>query len=135
MRNILIFVESRFPVNRSNVRKIINEFFDQEKLKKVEVSIAIIGDRKMKNLNKIYRGKDETTTVLAFALEDSGQTSSPGKSNAGFIDMPDDVLRLGDVAISYPQAVLRSGEDNMLVEDKLKELLIHGLKNLIGKYT
>ena len=133
MRNILVFVESRFPVKKHMIKEAVNHFLDTEGFRgKLEVSVSIVGDRKMKKVNKTYREKDETTTVLAFALSESKQNSRfPEK--AGFISAPDGVLLLGDVLISYPQAVARAGEDEMLVEDKLKELLIHGLTNLIGK--
>lgn len=132
MRNILIFVESRYPVNRKQVKKLTDEFLDSEKLKgNIEVSIVFVGDRKMKNLNKKYREKDETTTVLSFPLEEVTKTTQSGR--AGFVYPPDGFLRLGDVVISYPQTVERAGEDDMLVDDKINELLIHGLNNLIGK--
>lgn len=121
MRNILVFVESRFPVNRKRIKEIVNRFLDKERLRSsYEVSIAVIGDRKMKEFNKKYRNKNETTTVLAFPLE-------------GFVYPKDGILRLGDVVISYPQAVERAVEDEVLVDDKIEELLIHGLKNLLGK--
>lgn len=123
MRNILVFVESRFPVNRKKIKEVVNRFLDTERLRSnYEVSIAVVGDRKMKEFNKKYRNKNETTTVLAFPLDD-------------FIYPSDGILRLGDVIISYPQAVDRAVEDEMMVDDKIEELLIHGLKNLLGKET
>ncbi len=130
MRNILIFVESRYPINRKKIVEITNNFLDKERIRgKVEVSISFIGDRKMKQINNKYRLKNETTTVLSFALTDA----SPGGLGKGFINVSSDVLRLGDVIISYPQAVSRAAEDEMLVDQKIKELLIHGLNNLLGK--
>lgn len=121
MRNILVFVESRYKVDRKRIKQVVNRFLDQERLRSnYEVSIAIVGDRKMKGFNKKYRNKNEMTTVLAFPL-------------VGFVFPADKVLRLGDVIISYPQAVARAAEDEMLVDDKIEELLIHGLSNLLGK--
>lgn len=129
MRSLLIFVESRFPVNRQRIKKTINTFLDSERIKgDVEISVAIVGDRKMRYYNEEYHKEQGSTTVLSFTLED------PSVSNVGgFINSPDGVLRLGDVIVSYPQAVKRAGEDDMLVDDKIDELLIHGLNNLIGK--
>lgn len=121
MRNILVYIESRYPIAKKNLVSLTNDFLDNEKIKvDIEVSIAVVGDRKMRLLNKKYRQKDETTTILSFSLE-------------GFITPDDGFLRLGDVVISYPQAVERAVEDEMLVDDKIKELLIHGLNNLMGK--
>ena len=52
--------------------------------------------------------------------------------NSTFIDPPDDVLRLGDIIISYPQVIERARDEEMLVDDKIDELIVHGLKNLMG---
>lgn len=129
MRNLLIFVESRFPVDRARLKKTLNTFLDSSGIKgDVEVSMAIVGDRKMRSINEKYHKEIGTTTVLSFTQAETAVSGS-----AGFIEPPDNVLRLGDVIISYPQAVERSAEDNMMVDDKIDELLIHGLNNLIGK--
>lgn len=121
MRNILVYIESRYPISKKTLVGLADNFLDKEKIKgSVEVSIAVVGDRKMRELNKKYRQLDETTSVLSFSL-------------SGFVTPNDEILRLGDVVISYPQAVERAMEDEVLVDDKLKELLIHGLNNLLGK--
>ena len=127
MFNILVFIESRYPANRARIKATTSKFLTAEKVKsRLEVSVAIVGDRKMKRLNKTYRAKDETTSVLSFSLADTS-----GKESFKFCD--DGILRLGDVVISYPQAVSRAREDNMRVDDEIDELVIHGLRNLIGK--
>lgn len=129
MRNLLIFVESRFPIDRARLKKTLNTFLDSSGIKgDVEVSVAIIGDRKMRSINEKYHKESGTTTVLSFTQAETAVFGA-----VGFIEPPDNILRLGDVIISYPQAVERAGEDNMMVDDKIDQLLIHGLNNLIGK--
>ncbi|MBI2028852.1 rRNA maturation RNase YbeY [Candidatus Gottesmanbacteria bacterium] len=128
MRNLLIFVESRFPIDRARLKKTLNTFLDTSGIKgDVEVSVAVVGDRKMRNINEKFHKESGTTTILSFA---QAETTSHG---AGFVEPPDGILRLGDIIISYPQAVERAAEENMLVDDKVDELLIHGLNNLLGK--
>lgn len=130
MRNILVYIESRYPILKKNLVAITNDFFDKERIRgDVEVSIAIVGDRKMKEINNKYKQANQTTTVLSFALTDTRVL----EKTPGFIIANDRVLRLGDVIISYPQAVERAYEDQMLVDEKIKELLIYGLNNLVGK--
>ena len=92
----------------------------------IEVSINIVGDRQMRRLNTMYRHIDDTTDVLSFPLND------PADKVAPFVDAPDGVLRLGDIIVSYPQAVTAASEDNMLVDDKIKDLVLHGLNHLLG---
>jgi probable rRNA maturation factor len=80
----------------------------------------------MKQLNRDFRKIDSTTDVLSFGLND------PIAKNIPFAAVPDDVLRLGDIVISYPQAVKEAGEENKMVDDKVIELVLHGLNHLMG---
>jgi probable rRNA maturation factor len=49
-----------------------------------------------------------------------------------FVDVPDGVLRLGDLVVSFPEAVREATEENKLVDDKIVELVLHGLDHLLG---
>ena len=51
-----------------------------------------------------------------------------------FVPPPDGMIRLGDIVVSYPQAVIEAGEDNVLVLDKIIELVLHGLEHLLGNH-
>lgn len=123
MVKVLITSESRFPVNRKALRQTVEQFLAEQKIKsEIEVSLVIVGDRKMRDLNSKYRQLEETTPVLTFAQEEG----------TAFVSPPDKVLRLGDIVISYPQAVLMAARENKLVDQKIGELVQHGLKNLFG---
>ena len=68
---VLLFVESRYKVNRKLIKKTVLETLKQQKVETpVEVSVAVVGDRKMHKLNKQYRGLDKTTNVLSFSLHE-----------------------------------------------------------------
>lgn len=126
MITILIKTDSHFKVDRKRIRLTVLSFLSEKQVKgKAEVSISVVGDRQMRKLNKEYRNIDKTTNVLAFPL-------SGGTAKTQFVDPPDDTLRLGDIIISYPQVINESRDDDMLVDDKIDELIIHGLKNLLG---
>lgn len=123
MVNVLIHKESRYPVKPKVIRETVGEVLLKQRVKsKVEVGISIVGDRKMKDLNKRYTEKEETTDVLSFGVEEG----------RGFVNPPDGILRLGDVVISYPQAVKNAAEHNVLVDEEIKVLVEHGLKHLLG---
>lgn len=134
MVTVLVFSESRFPVDRSKLRIFCEKYLQHKISGAVEVSISIVGDRKMKLLNSKYRSIESTTDVLAFPLDDSANSSlkdlqsgfSPDKS------YPDKVLRLGDVVMSYPQAVLEAVDMNTLVNTQIEALVSHGLDHLLG---
>ena len=120
--NVLIFVESRYEINKQRIRQTVDRVIDKNEMASpVEVSIAVVGDRKMRDLSKKYKGEDKTRNVLSFS-----QTEGEP------VQMPSDILRLGDVVLSFPQVIRDASRDEMLVDDKVDELIEHGLMHLLG---
>ncbi len=117
-----IFVESRYQVNRKRIKTTVVNLLKKNNINgDVEVSIAIVGDRKMRDLSRKYKGEDKTRSILSFSMTE-------GKSSY----LPEDFLMLGDIILSYPQVILESSEDEMLVDDKIDELVEHGVLHLLG---
>ena len=129
MVHVLFQTESHFPVSRKKVKEAIIHALENKVFRDTEVSVSIVGDRRMRTLNKTYRHVDKTTDVLSFPLNDSAQFSK-----AQFIESPDDVLRLGDIVISFPEARLMAISENKLVDDEIVFLALHGLDHLMGKH-
>lgn len=120
--NVLIFVESRYKVNRKRIKGMVANIFNKNEITSpVEVSIAIVGDRKMRELSKKYKGEDKTRNVLSFSQMEGEPMESHG-----------DVLRLGDIVISYPQVIREASKEEMFVDDKIDKLVEHGLMHLLG---
>ncbi|HWY79041.1 MAG TPA: rRNA maturation RNase YbeY [Candidatus Sulfotelmatobacter sp.] len=119
---ILIYVESRYKVNRKRIKAAIQFLLEEQSIQtQFEISIAIVGDRKMRALNKKYRNLDKTTNILSFPLAEGEQTK-----------LPTDIARLGDIVISYPMVIKESAEQEMLVDDRVEELIQHGMLHLLG---
>lgn len=116
---VLINASTRYPVNRKKIRDCVNkalgEFADA---KEIEVSILFCGDRLMTKLNEVYLKRKGTTDVLSFPLKET--------------KYPDNVLRLGDIIISYPQARKQASERNHLVDEEIDKLVNHGILSLLG---
>lgn len=133
MINIIVNSDPRYNVNRAVVRAAVLEALQKHRISgKVEVGINIVGDRKMHELNRKFRGIDSTTDILSFALEDPNPTSIRHIPRIGFISSPDRVLRLGDIVISYPQALEDASMDGISVDEEIRNLLEHGLNHLLG---
>lgn len=96
----------------------------------VELGLVITSQEKVKRLNKDYRGKDAPTDVLAFYMTAAGEGRDAESS--GFITPPDGLRHLGEVIISYPQAVLQAKERQHSVKRELAILIIHGVLHLLG---
>lgn len=125
MITVLFQTESHYPVNRRKVKEAVAAALTGQVRRAAEVSISVVGDRAMRRLNLQYRKLDQTTDVLSFPLSESSV-------NVTFVNPPDSVLRLGDIVISFPQAVKTAAEDNKMVDDVIVELALHGLNHLLG---
>ena len=91
-----------------------------------EVGLVFTDSETVQRLNRDYRGMDEPTDVLAFYM-------LPQKEADGsFALPPDGVTRLGEVIISYPQAVEQAREQGHSPERELTLLIIHGILHLLG---
>ena len=123
MYSILIKSESRFPINRKRIKvRVINLLKGQGLNPETEISLAFIGRRKIRKLNRQFRHLDEVGAVLSFSQLE-GQEK--------FIGSPGEKLILGDIVICYPEAQRLANQEEMLVDDEIDRLIEHGLGNLL----
>lgn len=133
MINIIVSSDPRYDVNKISIRTAVLQVLQKHKIGgKVEVGINIIGDRKMHELNRKYRGIDSTTDILSFALEDPSLRSLQHLPKIGFVASPDKWLRLGDIVISYPQVIEDASLDGISVDEEIRNLVEHGVNHLLG---
>ncbi|MEE8420654.1 MAG: rRNA maturation RNase YbeY [Dehalococcoidales bacterium] len=95
----------------------------------VELGLVITNPEQIRELNRRYRRIDRPTDVLAFAMAD-GEESEVEPTR--FVTPPDDVQHLGEVIISYPQAVRQAQEQAHTAEMELAILVVHGVLHLFG---
>ena len=103
-------------------RKWLEEFLNQLLLKykisgMVEIGVSIVGERKIRNLNKKFRKIDKVTDVLSFP-----QKITP--------NLPYNLL--GDIVICWSQLLKQSIRAGHSPKKELQLLLEHSLKHLIG---
>jgi probable rRNA maturation factor len=79
---------------------------------KGDLSIAVVSDRRMRALNRQFRGKDSATDVLSFPSEERGF--------------------LGDIVIAEGVATRQAREAGHTIQTELRVLALHGLLHLIG---
>ncbi|SRR6266516_6766331 len=83
------------------------------------VTIVFVSDRVMRELNRRWRRKDETTDVLSFPAEQDQFEKLEG-------------LSLGDVVISVEQAARQAVENGLQFDEEVSQLILHGLLHLCG---
>lgn len=84
---------------------------------KTELSLALVGDSEIRQLNAKYRKKDYATDVLSF----------PAAKN-----LRGPIRLLGDVVISVDRARAQAKERGCTLKEELTILLIHGILHLLG---
>lgn len=133
MINIIVSSDPRYNVNKTAIKAAVFGVLQRLKIGgKIELGINIVGDRKMHELNRKYRGINTTTDILSFALEDYSQESLAHIPRIGFVASPDQWLRLGDIVISHPQALEDASMDGISVDEEIKNLVEHGVNHLLG---
>lgn len=99
------------------VERAIEGCLDLEGLSGSEVSVSIVTDVEMHELNRSYRGVDRTTDVLSFPLEEQ---------------RPIAPTLLGDVVISLRRAQEQAEEYGHSLEREMAFLAVHGTLHLMG---
>ena len=90
-----------------------------------EVSVIVTDEATVHELNRTYRNVDAPTDVIAFYTQVQAGTAQQ------FV-LPDNGVRyLGDIVISYPQAVEQAREEGHSTKRELTLLVIHGLLHLL----
>ena len=111
-----------FPINPCRVKTLSNWFLKQCGAADHTVSILLVDDEKIRQLNNQYRNKNQPTNVLSFPFAegaDQWQESIP-------------VKELGDIVISVDTARRESIEYGQSFYDRISWLLIHGMLHLLG---
>lgn len=89
-----------------------------------EVSVVVAGDEAVHQLNRVFRDVDSPTDVIAFYTTPSGPER--------FVMPEDGVRHLGDIVVSYQQAVEQAHQEGHSTQRELTLLVIHGLLHLLG---
>jgi probable rRNA maturation factor len=85
-----------------------------------DLTVAFVSDRRIKELNNIFRDKNKTTDVLSFPYE-------PDR-----YDYLETENFLGDIVISVEQAERQARENNLTLDTEIKQLILHGILHLVG---
>jgi probable rRNA maturation factor len=89
----------------------------------VEVEVVLADEATVRDLNRLYRGKDEPADVLSFAAHEG----------EAFLAAPDEAPSLGEVIVCVPVAEASvQGKEGLSVDGAIAHLLVHGLLHLLA---
>ena len=84
-----------------------------------ELSVAIVGDRTIRRINREFLGRDKPTNVISFAMQEGPFAAV-------------NPLLLGDVVISADTCAREAEEGRIAFPARLHFLLLHGILHLTG---
>ena len=116
----MITILNRQRKHRVRIRafeRLLGDLARTYRLADPEVSLAFVGERAIRTLNRRWMKKDRPTDVLSFPL---GETGADGK------------YYLGDIVIAVPVAARQAREKGHGLDRELRLLAIHGFLHLLG---
>ena len=99
------------PIDEESFKKTAKMILKGENKKEANLSIALVGQGRIRELNRRYRGKNRITDVLAFLNTDMG---------------------LGEIVICLKEAKKNAKRYGLTFEKELSKVLIHGILHLLG---
>ncbi len=108
-------------VNEKFLERVAQKVLKGENRKKEYLSIAFVGEKRIRELNKKYRGKNRATDVLAF-----------GEIPNSKFRIPSSIKRLGEIVICLEVIKKNAKRYNSTLEKELARVLIHGILHLLG---
>jgi len=109
-------------VNGRTLKAVAERLLDAAGERGSSLSLTLVDDAAMRELNRDHRGKDRPTDVLSFPLE-------PFETPEGD-DAPERML--GDVVVSIDTARRQAAAYDAPLQREIERLLIHGILHLLG---
>ncbi|MCD6187589.1 MAG: rRNA maturation RNase YbeY [Desulfuromusa sp.] len=111
--------QRQHKIQKRLLRKIAQKILSVSGYPDAELSILILDNVGIQEINRKYLQRDRPTNVISFAMQEGeGAGLSP--------------LVLGDVVISAERAAADAAEAGILFEHELWFLLVHGVLHLLG---
>src|SRR5262245_11713895 len=109
----------RAGVDRRRLRQRAVRMLRELGCARAELSIALVDDAAIAELNERYRGRSGATDVLSFSLLEGAHAERRG-------------ALLGDVVVSLDTAAVQARRARRTLDDEVLRLLIHGTLHLLG---
>lgn len=120
-----LFIGSRYPIDRKKLREKVKAVLAQHQITSAQVDVSVVGSRKIKELNESKLKHEGTTDVLSFPQHEKDQLDD--------FPLPEGMPpHLGDIVISFPEAVKTAKRYGKRVDDQLCFYAEHGLMHLLG---
>jgi probable rRNA maturation factor len=102
------------PVAVERIEAVVLHVLRSRGVQSAEISVALLGDAEIAELNQDYLQHEGPTDAITFTLNDPGEPP------------------LGDICIGLEQAVRQAGEFGATAEEEVLRLAVHGTLHVLG---
>jgi probable rRNA maturation factor len=110
---VLLDVEAAPAAPAALLEKAVRHTLAAEGCPRAEISVALLDDARMRELNRTWLKRDRSTDVIAFSLGEDGDV-------------------VGDVYVGFEQAVRQAAEAAIALDEELVRLVVHGTLHVLG---
>ena len=111
-------LQRKVRVDGRPFRLFLRKLTDELAPGRASATLVLVGDERMRDLNRRFRGLDRPTDVLSFPSRDE--------------DSPDETDYLGDIVISVETARRQALRRGSTLGRELRVLALHGFLHLLG---
>lgn len=128
MNRVAVWVEQErdaqgVPDVERLIAAVLEEAASREGVDAAELSVVLVDDERIRELNRDYRGVDRPTDVLSFAMREG--EGEPVQTEEGR-------ELLGDIVISVETAERQANQYGHSLRRELAFLAVHGFLHLLG---
>jgi len=117
MIEIIVINKKKYPINIGFINKAVQNVCKKSKKIKGEIELIVTDNQEIKKINRLWRGINKETDVLAF--EWSKSKFYPCK-------------QIGQIFISYPKILSQAKEFHISPIEEFLRIFIHGFLHLVG---
>ncbi len=124
MIKVVVFKTSNYPISTPSLKRKVKAFLAAKGIKSdTEVFISFVSKPRMVQIAKKYLKEGSVHNVFSFTEK---EVASP------FVYPPTNFTQLGEVVVCYPKAVEEAKKENLTLDEKVWQLVEHGLMHLLG---
>lgn len=109
--------QKKHKINKKRLEALLRKLVDHYRLDDPAITLALVNNKTIKELNRKYLKKSAPTDVLSFSIQEKG---------------PDGRYYMGDIIISVQQASEQALQEKIDLTEELEGLTIHGFLHLLG---
>lgn len=125
--------QAKAPVKKAFFGAVVKRTLEESHfgfLKNISISIAVVDEKEIKRLNRVYRRKNETTDILSFPEYKNAQGLKSAVDNLS--RRPAGEIFLGELVLCYNDIRKYAKKENLNLKNELTGVVAHGVLHLLG---